>query len=244
MAEQTGQGESLKTPTAKIVWPERGRGENPETYWTRALEVNLLAEKPDLKAIAATFGRILGQKENREGQDGLTGLKTAPHFLKELDEAVDHAYRQREAGQPEELCVVLVDVDDLKKLNSERGHQKADLVIRAVADLISLGRRKEDTVARMGGDEFAVLLPATDLAGAVKMSQHLSEALKRQIDSTISVGVASLERHDSPAELLEKAQVARELAKGNHVGEYRMPRKGKNRVVAWWEGMPHQIKQE
>ncbi len=244
MTEQTRADEQLKTPPTEIIWPERKRGENPETYWTRVLETNLLAEKPDLKAIAATFGRILGQKETREGQDGLTGLKTAPHFLKELDEAADHAYRQREAGQPEELCVVLIDVDDLKKLNADRGHQKADLVIRAVADLVSLGRRKEDTVARMGGDEFAVLLPATNVADALKMGQVLGSSLEQQTGSTVSVGVATLGRHDSPEELLEKAQAARELAKGKHVGEYLLPGNGKNRTVAWQEGMPHQIKQE
>lgn len=242
MVEQTGQSEQPKEKS--IIWPDRIRGEDPEAYWVRALAANLQAETADRVVIATVFGRIMGQKEKREGRDGLTGLKAAPLFLKDLEEVVDHVYRQRKAGNPEQLCLVLIDIDDLKKLNKDLGHRKADLIIRAIADLIGLGRRKEDVVARMGGDEFAILLPDCNVQDAVKISEGIRTNVERQSGPTVSIGVAELGRRDSPEELLEKVQVARELAKGNHVGEYLMPDKGKNRVVAWWEGMPLQVEQQ
>lgn len=243
MAEQTSQGEQPKTEKPIIIWPDREKGEDPEAYWVRTLSINLSKAKADFVAIAMVFGSIMGQKEKREGRDGLTGLKTTPLFLKDLEEAVDHVYRQREAGKPEQLCLVLIDIDDLKNLNSTYGHRKTDFIIQGIAALTSLNRRKSDVVARTGGDEFAILLPDCGVRDAVKIADCIRENIARQSKTSVSIGVAELGRHGSPEELLEKAQVARELAKGKHVGEYLMPGKGKNRVVTWWEGMPNQIEQ-
>lgn len=242
MAEQADQTEQFKAED--VIWPERQRNEKPEDYWTKVLAVNLRAPGANWRVIAPAFGRLIGQKEKREGQDGLTKLKTGPLFLKDLEEMVDHVYRQRESGKPENLHLVLIDIDNLRKLNNDLGHRKTDFVIQEIADIISSNRRKEDVVARIGGDEFAILLPDCDAKNAAEISEHLRRNIARQSRTTVSMGVAGLGRHDSPEELLEKTQVARELAKGNHVGEYLMPGKGKNRVVTWWEGMPLQVEQK
>lgn len=227
-----------------IIWPDREEDEDPEDYWTRTLGINLQAPVVDRGLIARVFGRILGQKEKREGRDGLTGLKTISLFLKDIEEAVDHVYRQRETGKPEQLCLVLIDIDNLKELNSTIGYNGTDLIIQSLASLIALGRRKSDVVARKGGDEFAILLLDHNVGQAVDISEAIKRRIALQSKTTVSIGVAELGRHDSPEELMEKANVALGLAKGKNVGEYLTPGKGKNRVVVWREGMPTQVEQK
>ena len=130
--------------------------------------------------------------------DGLTGIANRRRF----DQALDVEWRRchREGS---ELALILIDVDFFKRYNDSYGHLMGDEVLRRVA--ASLGqalRRSSDLVARFGGEEFGVLLPATDAAEAALTAEKLRETVydlaiphaRSEIDGrvTISLGVASI----------------------------------------------------
>lgn len=123
--------------------------------------------------------------------DSLTGLLDRRRFRAELDQHV--SFTARYGGQG---AVMIVDIDDLKAINDSFGHHSGDSLIRQVAAIMRERVRTTDVVARLSGDEFAILMPQTDTAGAL----HLGEDLRAQVaesaraapeaePATISVGI-------------------------------------------------------
>jgi diguanylate cyclase (GGDEF)-like protein len=100
--------------------------------------------------------------------DGLTGLGNHRAFQEALDQQVGIA---RADGVP--LALLMLDVDDLKKTNDRSGHAAGDEMLRAVAQLLRANLRRADRAFRIGGDEFALLLPGCDLDGAEIVANHL-----------------------------------------------------------------------
>lgn len=119
------------------------------------------------------------------------------------------------------FCLVLLDLDHFKAINDRHGHGAGDWVLRAVADLLERTFRKGDLVARLGGEEFAVLLPATDTAAACRAAETCraavaSHAFRREdflLPLTVSLGVASVQSGDDPGSLLDRADQAMYAAK-------------------------------
>jgi diguanylate cyclase (GGDEF)-like protein len=103
--------------------------------------------------------------------DGLTGLGNHRAFQEALDEAI---VRARQDAQP--LALIMIDVDDLKQTNDREGHMAGDEVLRGVAQIIRANLRTTDSAFRIGGDEFALLLPGCDLDGAEGIGHHLLAA--------------------------------------------------------------------
>jgi diguanylate cyclase (GGDEF)-like protein len=129
-----------------------------------------------------------------------------------------------------EVSVILVDIDYFKDYNDQFGHPAGDEALRQVADCLKNGHRATDVVARIGGEEFAIILPETDLNGALNCAEKLRAAvgalstLKRQI--TISLGIAMLnEDMYKPETLLHQADQALYEAKNQ----------GRNRVCIYQE---------
>jgi diguanylate cyclase (GGDEF)-like protein len=123
--------------------------------------------------------------------DPLTGLDNRRAFFEHLDYSLALAARERRP-----LTLAYVDLDDFKRINDVHGHAAGDQVLRIVARTLSQALRRSDTVARMGGDEFALLLPGTDQAGAesliTKTRQALYEAFRTEnARPTCSVGAVS-----------------------------------------------------
>ena len=104
-------------------------------------------------------------------QDGLTGLGNHRAFQEELDSQIAAA---RSASMP--LALLMIDVDDLKATNDRRGHVAGDEVLRTVAQIMRANVRRGDHPFRIGGDEFAVLLPGCDLDSAELIANHLLAA--------------------------------------------------------------------
>jgi len=100
--------------------------------------------------------------------DGLTGLGNHRAFQEELDAQVAEA---REEETP--LAMLMIDVDDLKKTNDDHGHAVGDQVLRTVAQILRANLRPSDRAFRIGGDEFAVLLPGQDLGSAELIANHI-----------------------------------------------------------------------
>jgi diguanylate cyclase (GGDEF)-like protein len=100
--------------------------------------------------------------------DPLTGLGNHRAFQEALDDMIAIA---RAGGAP--LALLMLDVDDLKKINDRSGHAAGDELLRAVAQLMRANLRRSDRAFRIGGDEFALLLPACDLDGSDTVANHL-----------------------------------------------------------------------
>ena len=177
----------------------------------------------------AVFGGVLGHYADRLAYlattDPLTGLFNPRAFHDELSHELGRTARYREP-----LSLLLMDLDGLKRVNDQFGHEAGNAALRAVAKAIGTGLREIDLSARIGGDEFAVLAPRTDAQAAVALAERLRALVAKGVDdragrgSTISIGIASVgPSTDAPptaAELMAAADAALYAAKragGNRV---------------------------
>jgi diguanylate cyclase (GGDEF)-like protein len=186
---------------------------------TAALAHSLAAQA----AIALDNARLHGVVKRQAVTDELTGLANRRSFRETLETELLRAQRFRNS-----LSLVVADLDDFKRVNDQFGHHVGDDVLRAFAEVLRGRIRGVDLAARLGGEEFAVLLPETDLEGAEALAENLREAvadLSVPVDSsevrvTASFGVAAFPQTHSADELMTSADLALYSAK----------RQGKNRV--------------
>jgi diguanylate cyclase (GGDEF)-like protein len=164
--------------------------------------------------------------QQRAITDGLTGLATRLFYEEQLLQRFHEARRHMT-----DLTIVLVDVDHFKKFNDTFGHQVGDEVLRRVSRVVKKAARNCDTVAHYGGEELALVLPQTDLEGAVVLAERIREAIEaieisdsvgRKLPTiTASIGVAQLGPKDqTPAEVVERADQA--LYEAKHGGRNRV----------------------
>jgi diguanylate cyclase (GGDEF)-like protein len=158
--------------------------------------------------------------------DPLTGLLNHRSFHENLREEV--AGRLRDGGQ---ASVIMIDIDNFKKVNDSLGHMAGDHVLRTIATTIG-DVAGEQHAYRYGGDEFAILLPGVGRSEAFSTADRLLKAVKTRVRSedgtkaTISLGVASFpDMASSAEELLYRADIALNWAKS----------RGKNRIGGWDE---------
>jgi len=176
-------------------------------------------------AIALENARLHDVVQWQAITDELTGLVNRRRFLDALRTEIQRG--QRLGGR---LSVVLADLDDFKLVNDRFGHHAGDEVLLAFADLLRAHGRDVDVAARLGGEEFAILLPETGIEGASAGAERLRRSLAqlglplgdngREVHVTASFGVAELSNGQSLDGLLRAADTALYRAKGN----------GKNRV--------------
>ncbi len=140
------------------------------------------------------------------------------------------AARCRAARNP--VAVLMIDVDNLKQINDARGHSAGDRVLKEVVDRFTSALRPSDLVARMGGDEFVVVMPETDQDAALQIAERLRSRIGdtpvEGVAVTVSVGAAA-SRPDEEEELdatLQRADAAL----------YEAKRAGGNRVIAYGRG--------
>jgi diguanylate cyclase (GGDEF)-like protein len=172
-----------------------------------------------LLLLMTALGWVLGRHEDdlHAGSltDPLTGLWNRRQLATRLQEETARAVRHRTA-----LSFLLVDVDRLKQLNDRAGHQAGDEALRRVAEAIRRSCRRSDVAARYGGDEFAVLAPATAGSDAAALAERIRVAVRESVASepTISVSIGVADLSDLPAielqhELYAAADRALYLAK-------------------------------
>jgi diguanylate cyclase (GGDEF)-like protein/putative nucleotidyltransferase with HDIG domain len=137
--------------------------------------------------------------------DPLTGLNNRYGFREALDLEVERA--RRGAGR---LALVTADVDGLKELNDRAGHHAGDATLRRIGRVLSAVKRQSDVAARVGGGEFALVLPDTDCDGALGFVERLRKGIAAEfaadeLPATLSFGVASQPRHGQTAASLIRA---------------------------------------
>lgn len=160
--------------------------------------------------------------------DMLTGINNRRYFMTLADQELRRTHR---FSRP--LAAMMIDIDHFKPINDQHGHAMGDSVLQGVVKRILESLRQSDQCGRLGGEEFAVLLPETTLAAATlvaeRMRQHLAErpliatggGVAATIPCTISIGVTQLKAEDgSVDQFLNRADKALYLAKSN----------GRNRV--------------
>ena len=156
--------------------------------------------------------------------DDLTSLPNRRRFMTEFRRESERANR---AGTP--LSLILLDIDDFKRVNDTWGHETGDLVLRALSEALAAATRTIDLAARLGGEEFAVLLPNTDAAGARGVAERIQHDFGRMtvtagtdtVHATASFGISSFPDPAALTDLLDHAD--RSL--------YEAKRAGKNRIV-------------
>jgi diguanylate cyclase (GGDEF)-like protein len=138
-------------------------------------------------------------------RDFVTGLFNRRHFDGRLNEEIARSHRH---GNP--LSVIVTDVDDFKKVNDRHGHPAGDAALRELARRIRKMFRREDVVARVGGDELAILMPDTPMGESIGTAERLRERIASEpirldgasalVPLTVSIGVASSEGQDDSAD--------------------------------------------
>ena len=165
-------------------------------------------------------------------RDGLTEIFNKRKFDDELHREFDRARRHGRA-----LSLVIFDVDHFKRVNDNYGHLCGDAILQQLCRLVDKDLRSDQLFARVGGEEFAILSPETDLDGALAMAERLRQAVANggfnfdglEIPVTCSFGVAEvLDAMEEPAALFEIADQAL----------YRSKQDGRNRVTAADVGLP------
>lgn len=171
----------------------------------------------------AAAGRL--ELSRKAAVDGLTDLFNHDYFQNMLKQEIATSNRHRR-----ELSLILLDIDHFKQVNDTWGHQVGDRVLREVADIIKLSSREGDTVARYGGEEIAVILPATGREEARTVAErlrravesHTTEAGAARVAVTVSLGVAAIDLLTNDASgLVQQADAAL----------YRSKAEGRNRVT-------------
>ncbi len=169
---------------------------------------------------------LIRELERQVARDALTGVANRRRFMD-----VGKAELQRAVRYRHPLALLMLDIDHFKPINDTHGHLAGDEVLKAVAAACGEVVRTGDLLARLGGEEFAVILPETDLAHALRAAERLRETVAKLrcelqdgvVSPTISIGVAMLA---GPGETLSSL-----LRRADHA-MYAAKAQGRNRVVA------------
>jgi len=158
--------------------------------------------------------------------DMLTGVMTRRAFLENSESLYQVALRSKSP-----LSIAYIDIDDFKAINDTNGHAGGDEILKAFGSIMQTHKRKNDLAGRIGGEEFALTLPNTDIEGATQLSKVLWKSAKEaridyskdSLQYTLSIGIAQLDTNN-PVDLEKLISQADKAL-------YRAKEQGKNRIV-------------
>ena len=177
-----------------------------------------------LVALALISRRDVQNKlEIRANYDSLTKLLNRHSFID-----IYNNLSQNPENFP--MAIMILDVDNFKKINDTYGHNVGDVVLKNLAQLLKQNVRGTDVVARWGGEEFIILTPKTDLKGAISLAEKIRQAIEKYNfpevkHVTVSIGVAEVLPYEDLVNVIKKADKAL----------YEAKKKGKNRVEVYKE---------
>jgi two-component system cell cycle response regulator len=168
------------------------------------------------------FKAHLDTCEEEAFTDHLTGLANRRRFERQLEREVSRTSRYGHA-----FCLLVLDIDDFKQVNDNHGHEAGDEALKSLARVLQEGTRGIDLAARIGGEEFAILLTETSLGAAMDVAERLRLAIKGVQIPRVGQIAASF----GVAECPSSAQTARELQAAADAALYQAKRQGRDRVV-------------
>lgn len=213
-----------QTPSADMLGETRKIMEETDTMQQSQQHMN--TQMLSVVAEIDSLRKQLEQVKEESKTDTLTGISNRKAF----DATLEHSIlTSREDNKP--FSLLLLDIDHFKLFNDNYGHLIGDKVLRYVAASLKRSVKGSDFVARFGGEEFVIILPGTNISGAMTVAEQIREAIssgkltdKGTDESygtlTISIGVTQFRVSDLSNELIERADKALYLAKN----------RGRNRV--------------
>ena len=198
------------------------------------LEILVDQRTEDLGRALEEANRLRKRYEQLSMVDELTGLHNRRFFFNEAEAHLSRAIRSK---QP--CSLMLVDVDHFKRVNDQWGHQVGDQVLAAISRLLLDEARGGDLVARVGGEEFVILLPEAGIEGADLMAQRIQERLTTLnmgnshpgIKLTVSIGMTELVKDPDPN--LSPSQLVDQLYSQADQAMYDCKRDGRNRRMRY-----------
>jgi diguanylate cyclase (GGDEF)-like protein len=185
-------------------------------------------EEGDLLQLAARLSRSNQRLLELVTTDSLTSLKSRQAFMDHLEAQVEISDRH---ARP--LSVLILDIDHFKEFNDTFGHLAGDEVLKKVGKTLRDVSRRSDLVARLGGEEFGIILPETDEAGATVLAERFREAIEEEEWSlrpiTVSIGATTI-RGGSAAPQNEPPRLSEILTSADQA-LYRSKDLGRNRVT-------------
>ena len=212
----TGQGEFMYQNTTLLPL----RSSNSEIHHVCLVIYDLT----DVAINSLALQKANQQLQHLSRTDHLPQLYTRGHW----EQRLQFEYSRHGSS----IALLMLDIDHFKSINDRHGHQAGDAVIKRVSELIHQHVRDSDVAGRYGGEEFAILLPHTDLAGARTLAERLRQSVEEQevihngqaIAFTISLGIACLDRpardHRCLIEWADQALYASKRAGRNRVSTY------------------------
>ncbi|WP_168206047.1 GGDEF domain-containing protein [Geobacter sp. FeAm09] len=186
---------------------------SPLHYWNVFVEFGFLLI---MSFLVATLKRHLHTERSLASNDPLTGLLNRHSFFASADHQVN---RSRQSGHP--VSIACIDLDNFKEVNDRFGHHTGDSLLREVAAIIRATARENDLHARLGSDEFVVLMPGTDSSAALPLLEtlhrHLRQAMAhRDWPVGFTIGAVTC-RNDLPAigAFVHRAEELARSAKGS-----------------------------
>ena len=187
-------------------------------------EFELAKRFGDAAALALDNAQIRARLEHQAQTDPLTGLFNHRAFHERLRQALANASRSHDA-----VSLLMLDIDDFKRVNDVYGHGAGDEILRSLADTLKDAVRTSDVVYRLGGEEFAIVIASRSAQNAERLAHRLVERVEAtEFDPagriTISVGLARGPEHAmNPRELIACAEAAMMTAKA----------RGKNQIIVY-----------
>ena len=242
------KGDAL-TEQIPVVFLTASRDEEIEERGLSAGASDFIAKPPRGPVVLARIHNLVRMKQLAESlrlqaqTDDLTGLPNRGHFTHVLGQELTRARRQKQT-----VSLMMIDIDHFKSYNDHYGHLGGDGALRQVAKtLMAVARRTGDLACRYGGEEFAVILPATDAAGARTVAAsvlagvnalclpHAASPVAPHV--TLSIGLASLTAQEQPADADSGAVgpgIMAQLIERADAALYAAKRHGRNQ--AWANG--------
>ena len=224
-----GHIEKLVREDGRHVWYSASkyplRDENGSIIGTWGTSINITSIKQTEEALATANEEL----RKLSTVDELSGLYNRRHFYETLKTSIKRRDHSLSCGLSDTFCLIALDIDHFKAVNDNHGHADGDEAIRHIGNILSANCRSTDTVFRIGGDEYVILLLNTGLSAAKLQSERIRRAVETtplvlrgtSHRLTVSLGVSCFDDHNDPDEFVREAD--------NRL--YHSKRHGRNRVT-------------